>query len=189
MHPVQYWSDVVDYKDTVQHFLDGLTGNAKVATPLILNRAKLRCKVNVSGQNAFGSVDIGILTVEASWVRASLGFDRIASPPGGGGFAREYFLCMRTETYKKVRVPFFADYSLHLPGPHRLDEGAKLMVLLVHPKVSLVLRQKVYNQEYVYIDGQSVWERIGIARLPKDFNEDSYLDWMKNSELGTFKIV
>lgn len=199
--PVEYWPDVVNYQDTVQHFLRGLAKSRDrdeehtgVETPLILNRAKIHCTVNVPGHNIFGSVDAGVLTVEASctsaWLKSTDVGIKLQEDQSLD--LMSYSLLVSTDTSEGAslaEIPFFADYSLELEGPRRLYDGAELTILLVHPEVSLVLRQKVLNDKCMYIDGNLVWERIGISRRSEGLNDTRSVDWMRHSEVKTLKIV
>jgi hypothetical protein len=192
MASVQYWPDVSNYQDTVEHFLTELAKQRDVEgertafeTPLILNRAKIQYEVKVSGHNAFGSVDAGVLIVEASCMPACLQMI-------DAGVGLSYSLLVSTDTSEgalPVVIPFYADYSLELTGPHKLYDFSELILLLIHPKVSLVLRKKVQNDKYVYLEGHQAWERVGIARLSERLHDTRSVDWMQRSEVKTLKLV
>lgn len=204
--PVQYWKDTMNYKDTVQHVLRGLApdSSAPKSTPLILNRAKIKSDIHIPGQNPFGAVESGSLVVEASAATATL---RIILP----GIATYMHLTRNSPTWEtttdhrtsysveldfvttaygaSVHLPFYADYMLNWTGPHRLGEGAEVTLLLVHPDVALVLRQKVRRGLYVFVDGEPVWERIGIARVSEMPEEYGLVDWMQHGSVRSFTIV
>lgn len=192
--PVQYWPDLLNYTDTVQHFL-GVIGNDETSkspsTPLILNRAKISHQVKVPGKNPFGSVKSAVLVVEASYTNASLGWLSYStgySETEYGKYQYKVNICIDSEE-SPASIPMLADYSLHMEGAHQMAEGEHVSVLLVHPHVSLVLRPVIHGGRHVRMDGHSVWARIGIVRLSSGFEDQTALDWMRDSDVGRFHIV
>ncbi|KAH7079528.1 heterokaryon incompatibility protein-domain-containing protein [Paraphoma chrysanthemicola] len=197
--PIQYWQDVSNYKDTVEHFKEQLAHGLAEAqrtytTPLILNRARIGYKIDVPGKNKFGSVTAGMLTVEASCVPALLEISYAGKciQNKEEELAMDYFLLLWTdvsEDHAEVKIPFFADYRLEVDSQYRLFDDAELWLLLIHPQVSLVLSQAVQDGSAVYKDGEPLWQRIGIARLSEGLYDTRVVDWMRNSTIRTFKIV
>lgn len=211
--PVQYWVDTINYTDTVDRFLRELNhGDGRTSTPLLLNKAKTTHSIRVPGKNPFGSVDAGILTLQASSVTAILRYTHYYTTTSSA--APVPYFSSRANVRDNYRVGYhadishsdttdetisadvFADYIFSVKGPFEVPEGAELTLLLVHPDVALVLRRKVRAGEYVMVEGEVAWERIGIARVSSvgaaEGNAelgDGMVDWMRGAEVRTFKVV
>ncbi|KAF2826867.1 hypothetical protein CC86DRAFT_21515 [Ophiobolus disseminans] len=152
----------------------------------------IRCKIKRSKQNPFGPVQLGILNVKASCIKVALTFRGINSGKLHG--QQEYFLVVMTKQHEKAsqrRLSFFADYIYHDYGLYELYKQDKLALLLTHPRVALVLRQQITRPEYLHIDGEPTWERIGIARLSREYEYggNPFMDWTIHTELGSFNVV
>lgn len=189
--PVQYWSDVMSYKENVEQRLNACINNH--SKPLIANRAMIRFKISRSEQNPFGSVNLGILSVEASWTRASLAYCEhrennrvysliVSTEPDGEAEQSE-----TDSEAEQTELAFFADYDYHSNELYETYAQATLAMLLVHPKVALVLKQSSHRLYSIHVDGEPAWERIGIAKLT-EFAEE-YIDWSRYAKLGTFNII
>ncbi|KAF1847959.1 HET-domain-containing protein [Cucurbitaria berberidis CBS 394.84] len=201
--PVQYWSDITNYRDTVPRFLRELASDrVNITTPLLLNRTKLEYNVRVPGKNPYGSVESGVLTLEASAVPATLQNPFYYLSTGAlrpdhdrMDWIDQYRVHYRVEIEHgdahdaNIYVNIFADYHFSQPGPAEICEGTEVMLLLVHPDVALVLRRKSRAGEYTYIEGEPAWERIGIARVSDELSGHGTIDWMMYSQVQTFRIV
>lgn len=200
---VKYWPDTINYTDTVQRFLREHSHSGKTTTPLLLKKDKTKIAIRVPGKNPFGFVESGVLTLEASAVTATLAYTNYANTDDVNfkeqvNAVNEYRLGYHADIeYGEaengtIRVDVFADYILSLEGPSEVYEGAELTLLLVHPDVALVLKRKVEAGDYMMIDGEIAWERIGIARVTTEVTDIpgyGMIDWMKYSEVRTFKVV
>jgi hypothetical protein len=150
--------------------------------------------VTVPGQNPFGTVTSAILTVEAS---ATTGVLRYTYDPywlGGKGnhdpvrYKLE-ITTLRGDSTETVDVPFHADYSLGAAGPSNVAADTELTLLLIHPKVSLVLRPAQRSVAPTIVNGVAAWERVGIARISDALLNYYHIDWMSGSEVRKFHIV
>jgi hypothetical protein len=156
--------------------------------------------VNVVGYNPFGQIRSGVLTVKASATTATLlyTYDSYWHGQTNKHDPARYKLSVLTKAKNTgyaapddsdIEVPFFADYALGIDGPHMIPTGALLALLLVHPKIALVLKQKVEGGIAVMSDGEQAWERVGIVRISEALRSYYMVDWMRASEVQKFKIV
>lgn len=200
--PVTYWPDIMNFKSSKQrqlmyrrhmtgemeHYLEEDFLVEDAYTPLGRNADKIIPIVWTPGQNPFGSVTFGLLTVEASTIQAELQYT-----------INSYYWTGESSTsdisrYKLLikggsELPFFADYALAAEGPRKIPDGTQLTLLLVHPKVCLVLYPKMFNGVPLMFDGEAVMQRIGIVRISETLVRYYNIDWMKGSETKKLRIL
>ncbi|KAF2245985.1 HET-domain-containing protein [Trematosphaeria pertusa] len=212
--PVSYWADITDFNDSDPRFRprraddrlgigDDVEDYVKpVPTkPLGRNTGKVQVELNLPGHNPFGAVTSAVLTAEASCTTANLfyTYDSYWYGQTNKHDPMRYKLKVQTSDARRpsldtradtVEIPFFADYALGIDGPHKVAEGEMVTLLLVHPKVSLVLRRKFDEGRAITVHGgEQAWERIGIARISENLLNYYRVDWMRASEVKRFKIV
>jgi hypothetical protein len=150
--------------------------------------------VNVPGQNPFGAVSSAVLTIEASATTAFLRYKYDPHWLGGKGNhdPLRYKLeltGLRGDSVETMHVPFFADYSLGVAGSSNVAADSQLTLLLIHPKVSLVLRPAQRPAAPTSFNGAPTWERVGIARISDPLMNYYHVDWMSGSKVEKFHIV
>ncbi|KAJ4371276.1 hypothetical protein N0V83_004493 [Neocucurbitaria cava] len=199
--PVTYWPDIMNFRSSKQHGLfyrwrdTGERDHNRqyflvedLYTPLGRNVDKITAIVWTPGQNPFGSVTFGLLTVEASTIQAQLQYTINSYYWTGESSTSD------TSRYKLLieggsELPFFADYALAAEGPRKILDGTQLTLLLVHPKVCLVLYPKMFNGVPLMFDGEAVMQRIGIVRISETLVRYYSVDWMKGSEKKKLRIL
>jgi hypothetical protein len=150
--------------------------------------------VKVPGQNPFGAVSSAVLTIEASATTALLRYTYDPHWLGGKGnhdpvrYKLE-LTTLRGDSVETVDVPFFADYSLGAEGSSNVAANSQLTLLLIHPKVSLVLRPAQRSVAPTSFNGAATWERVGIARISDALLNYYRIDWMSGSKVEKFHIV
>jgi hypothetical protein len=220
--PITYWDDIVNFKSSNIHDRRRLSNSGPALSMsreesdvsgqnglLSLTKPKeslgeypdrAHAVVAVAGQNPFGQIKSGILTVEASAKTATLlyTYDSYWHGQTNKHDPARYLLSVSTRidnaqdatpNGSDIQVPFFADYALGVEGPNKIEELTVLTLLLVHPKVVLVLKPKIEDREIVVVDGEMAWERVGIARISEAVGNYYMVDWMRSSEVTKFKIV
>jgi len=141
--------------------------------------------IKIPGRNPFGAVEFASITVQASATTATLCYTHTSSRTGDQQDELDpahYHLKIaipEVEGSAGYDIAFFADYPLGLNGPHKVINGSKVTILLVHPRVCLVLLPKLND----------VWRRIGIVRIPEELITYYEVDWMRESEVRQFTIV
>ncbi|ORX97177.1 heterokaryon incompatibility protein-domain-containing protein [Clohesyomyces aquaticus] len=168
----------VAYWDNIMNFEASETGSKDIAArwcreqglqPLGWNLQSIKACVQVKGKNPYGEVASALLEVEGSAATATLRYSR--DQPF------KYLL------HRHGQIPFFADYFLMAPGQHMIPEKTELTLLLVHPEVSLVLKET-----FVPVIGRA-WERVGIARLSEDMLRLWKVHWMFGAQVEKFTII
>lgn len=207
--PVHYWDDLQDFevssprhrhRESTSYTRDDIVEDLIKPTatkPLGRNSSNIKIQIDLPGYNPFGAVDSAVMTAEASYVPATLLY-AYASYWHGQTNAHDparYKLGVNTSNVRGggVEIPFYADYALGLDGPHQVCEGETVTLLLVHPKVSLVLKKKSQEGRMVTVAAEKgreqAWERIGIARISEDLLNYYRVDWMRQSAVEKFWIV
>lgn len=204
--PIAYWSDIVNLNDEADYFRSQTEPNALQeiddyvppvlsGIPLGWKPQPVHTKVLLPGLNLFGEVTAAVLTAEASSKTAILRYTYASYWHGQTNSldAARYKLQVTNEerggTMSTFEIPFFADYALAFDGPHQVKEGTQLTLLLVHPRVSLVLREKFEDGTPVMVDEELAWERVGIARISDALINYYGFNWMRLAEVVRFKIV
>lgn len=168
---------------------------SKSTTPLGRNTANLGIELDLPGRNPFGAVRSAVLIAQASCTTARLRYTYASywhDQTNAVDLAR-YQLSIHNTSAGAVEIPFFADYALGAEGSDKVPEGETVTLLLVHPKVSLVLRRRPQTggdgpgAALHWAEGR--WERIGIARISENLLNYYFVDWMKGSTVETFRIV
>lgn len=216
--PVSYWSDMTNFKSSDPRFRVHEELPYEPSSPsdpdydawsffnpgpvqaLGQNPEKVSAVVDRPGHNPFGEIRSAVLTAEASSTTATLlyTYDSYWHGQTNKHDPARYKLAVSTSSKmsahvtvsdSNVEIPFFADYALGVDGPDKVDDGERLTLLLVHPKVSLVVRPKLAAGVAVVVDGEPAWERVGIARISEALGNYYMVDWMRASHIKRFKIV
>jgi hypothetical protein len=179
--PVTYWPDIRD----LYHRPPGF---------------RVKAKVTMAGQNPFGEIISASLNVKSFYATAVLESTHSPRRHSNLNALDPSLYGLKVDLYQPymrhapgsvesivLDSAFFPDHVYAIDGPHKVNAGQEVKVLLLNTKIALVLREK-FKTDAVGPDS-GVWERIGIARLSDTMVHTYKIDWMSNARLGTFHIV
>jgi hypothetical protein len=200
--PVKYFQDLDDYGDQIETFrrvelYSQIADNSSERNAALLRLRQMAnsvaslqkmtqmvqfsCNISPVSENAFGEVSTGSLNIKGHLQCATLNYEYFREGPCSVKThdPLKYQLEVHnTEVESNLQLLFFADYVLS-EGPHRIPDGAALSLLLVHPHVCLVLKQR---------ESESTFQRIGLVKQPSGLLFLYNLDWMKRSALKSVTI-
>jgi len=155
---------------------------------------RIEASVDVVGKNPFGEIRSALLTIESSSAPAILEYTYDADWHLQTGALKStlYTLKVRFSAHLGgddffVEVPFFVDYALAADERHQIGKTETVEALLLHPQVALILRRK--DSEILPADHDTLWQRIGIARLSDTMVNEYNMDWRSSATFGKYNIV
>jgi hypothetical protein len=179
--PVTYWPDIRD----LYHRPPGF---------------RVKANVTMAGQNPFGEIVSASLTVKSHYATAVLETMYTPRRHSHTNALEPSRYTLKVDLYQPymrhapgsvesivLDSAFFPDHVYTVDGPHKVNAGQEVKVLLLHTKIALVLREKFKIVADRHDSG--VWERIGIARLSDTMVHTYKIDWMGSAHLGTFHII
>ena len=201
---MRYWPDIESIPDgfrwawAAAHSdpaVDGFTARQTRIQPLAWNSEPPRPAVKHKGCNPYGEVASAVMMAKATFVSAKLVYE-FSGYWATNKLPLSYKLEVMTHEVGvawaglmrvlreggKVEIPFLADYALCVDGAHHVPDGAAVALLLVHSSPQMRLVLKPCGKGYT-------WERIGIARISATFQYEYRLTLLKDSKIGTFRIL